>query len=46
MAAGRCRRHLPTILMAPRIIGKCSTYIYVAVWLLLAIGGGWAIGLS
>jgi len=41
-AVGTC---LPTILMAPRIIGKSSTYVYVAVWLLLAIGGGWAIGL-
>ena len=39
-AVGTC---IPTILMAPRIIGKSSTYVYVAVWLLLAIGGGWAI---
>jgi hypothetical protein len=39
-AVGTC---IPTILMAPRIIGKTSTYVYVAVWLLLAIGGGWAI---
>ena len=42
-AVGTC---IPTILMAPRIIGKTSTYIYVAVWLLLAIGGGWAISLG
>jgi hypothetical protein len=41
-AVGTC---IPTILMAPRIIGKTSTYVYVAVWLLLAIGGGWAINL-
>ena len=41
-AVGTC---IPTILMAPRIIGKSSTYVYVAVWLLLAIGGGWAITL-
>jgi uncharacterized membrane protein YraQ (UPF0718 family) len=39
-AVGTC---IPTILMAPRIIGKYSTYVYVAVWLVLAIGGGWAI---
>ncbi len=39
-AVGTC---IPTILMAPRIIGKSSTYVYVAVWLLLAIGGGWLI---
>ena len=39
-AVGTC---IPTILMAPRIIGKTSTYVYVAVWLLLAIGGGWAL---
>jgi hypothetical protein len=32
-------------LMAPRIIGKPATYIYVFVWLLLAIGSGWAISL-
>jgi uncharacterized membrane protein YraQ (UPF0718 family) len=42
-AVGTC---IPTILMAPRIIGKTSTCIYVAVWLLLAIGGGWAISFS
>lgn len=42
-AVGTC---IPTILMAPRIIGKTSTCIYVAVWLLLAIGGGWAISCS
>lgn len=41
-AVGTC---IPTILMAPRIIGKTSTYVYVAVWLLLAIGSGWAISL-
>ena len=41
-AVGTC---IPTILMAPRIIGKTSTYVYVAVWLLLASGGGWAITL-
>jgi uncharacterized protein len=41
-AVGTC---IPTILMAPRIIGKSSTYVYVAVWLLLAMGGGWAVSL-
>ncbi len=41
-AVGTC---IPTILMAPRIIGKTSTYVYVAVWLVLAIGGGWALSL-
>ncbi len=41
-AVGTC---IPTILMAPRIIGRSATYIYVAVWLLLAIGGGWALSL-
>jgi uncharacterized protein len=41
-AVGTC---IPTILMAPRIIGKAATYIYVVVWLLLAVGGGWAISL-
>jgi len=41
-AVGTC---IPTILMAPRIIGKTATYVYVVVWLLLAIGGGWAISL-
>jgi len=39
-AVGTC---IPTILMAPRIIGKSSTYVYVAV--LLAMGGGWAVSL-
>lgn len=41
-AVGTC---IPTILMAPRIIGKTATAVYVAVWLLLAIGGGWGISL-
>ncbi len=41
-AVGTC---IPTILMAPRIIGKTSTYVYVGVWLLLAIGGGWTVSL-
>lgn len=41
-AVGTC---IPTILMAPRIIGKTSTYVYVAVWVLLAIVGGWATSL-
>lgn len=41
-AVGTC---IPTILMAPRIIGKTSTYVYVAVWLPLAIGGGWIVSL-
>ena len=41
-AVGTC---IPTILMAPRIIGKTSTYVYVALWLLLAIGGGLALSL-
>lgn len=39
-AVGTC---IPTILMAPRIIGKAATSVYVAVWLLLAIGGGWVV---
>jgi uncharacterized membrane protein YraQ (UPF0718 family) len=41
-AVGTC---IPTIIMAPRIIGRTAMYVYVVVWLLLAIGGGWAISL-
>lgn len=36
-AVGTC---LPTIAMAPRVIGWAATTLYVAVWLLLAVGGG------
>jgi uncharacterized protein len=39
-AVGTC---VPTIAMAPRIIGYAATYVYVGVWLLLAIGGGWLV---
>jgi uncharacterized membrane protein YraQ (UPF0718 family) len=41
-AVGTC---IPTIAMAPRIIGKTATYVYVIVWLFLAIGGGWTVSL-
>jgi hypothetical protein len=41
-AAGTC---LPAIAMAPRVIGKTATYVYLAVWVVLAIGGGWIITL-
>jgi len=40
-AVGTC---LPTITMAPRIIGTAATALYVATWLVLAIGGGWLVG--
>ena len=39
-AVGTC---IPTIAMAPRIIGRTATYVYVGVWLLLAMGGGWLV---
>jgi uncharacterized membrane protein YraQ (UPF0718 family) len=39
-AVGTC---IPTIAMAPRVIGRTATYVYVGVWLLLAIGGGWLV---
>ena len=39
-AVGTC---IPTIAMAPRIIGKTATYVYVGAWLLLAMGGGWLV---
>lgn len=37
-SVGTC---LPTISMAPRIIGLRATWIYVLAWLVLSIGGGW-----
>lgn len=36
-SVGTC---LPTIMMAPRIIGAMATMVYLFVWLTLAIGGG------
>jgi uncharacterized protein len=42
-AVGTC---IPTIAMAPRILGKTATYIYVVAWLFLAIGGGWLVSVS
>lgn len=36
-AVGTC---IPTIAMAPRVIGLAATYVYVAAWLVLAIGAG------
>jgi uncharacterized membrane protein YraQ (UPF0718 family) len=39
-AVGTC---IPTIAMAPRVIGRTATYVYVGVWLLLAISGGWLV---
>ena len=36
-SVGTC---LPTIAMAPRIIGGMATVIYVVAWLVLALGGG------
>ena len=41
-AVGTC---IPTLAMAPRIIGRAATYVYVAVWLVLAIGGGLVVSL-
>jgi hypothetical protein len=40
-AVGTC---IPTIAMAPRIIGIPATYLYVAAWLVLAIGAGMVMG--
>jgi len=40
-AVGTC---IPTIGMAPKIIGVAATYLYVATWLLLAIGAGMIMG--
>lgn len=36
-AVGTC---IPTIAMAPRVIGRAATYVYVAAWLVLSIGAG------
>lgn len=41
-SVGTC---LPTIAMATRIIGWTATVIYVAAWLVLAVGGGLLMGL-
>lgn len=41
-SVGTC---LPTITMAPRIIGLRATWIYVLAWLVLSIGGGWLFSL-
>jgi uncharacterized membrane protein YraQ (UPF0718 family) len=40
-AVGTC---IPTIGMAPRIIGVPATYLYVASWLVLAVGAGMIMG--
>lgn len=40
-AVGTC---IPTIGMAPKIIGIPATYLYVATWLVLAIGAGMVMG--
>ena len=40
-AVGTC---IPAIGMAPKIIGVPATYLYVATWLLLAIGAGMIMG--
>lgn len=40
-SVGTC---LPTIIMAPRIIGVASTFIYVISWLILSVGGGYLFG--
>lgn len=37
-SVGTC---IPTIALAPRVIGWAATGVYVAAWLLLALGGGW-----
>ena len=42
-AVGTC---IPTLAMAPRIIGLAATYVYVAAWLVLAIGGGLVVSLT
>jgi uncharacterized membrane protein YraQ (UPF0718 family) len=40
-AVGTC---IPTIGMAPKIIGVPATYLYVGTWLMLAIGAGMVMG--
>ena len=40
-AVGTC---IPTIGMAPKIIGVPATYLYVGTWLMLAIGAGMIMG--
>ncbi len=40
-SVGTC---LPTIMMAPRIIGVKATAIYLGAWLVLAVGGGVLMG--
>jgi len=40
-SVGTC---IPTIAMAPRIIGTRATYIYVTAWVLLSVGGGMLFG--
>lgn len=42
-AVGTC---LPTIVMAPRIIGAAATYVYVGAWLVLAVGAGMFLSLA
>lgn len=43
-SVGTC---LPTLTMAPRIIGWRATWAYLAMWPLMAVGGGWILaGLS
>jgi uncharacterized protein len=37
-SVGTC---LPTIAMAPKVIGWFATVCYLVAWLLLALGGGW-----
>ncbi len=41
-SVGTC---LPTIAIAPRVIGWTATGVYVAAWLVLALGGGWLLSL-
>ena len=40
-AVGTC---IPTIGMAPKIIGLPATYLYVVTWLMLAVGAGMVMG--
>ncbi len=40
-SVGTC---LPTMMMAPRIIGVKATAIYLGAWLVLAVGGGVLMG--
>ncbi|MEO7723809.1 MAG: hypothetical protein ABIU29_03840 [Chthoniobacterales bacterium] len=42
---GAVGTYIPTLAMAPRLIGRAATYIYVAVWLVLAVGGGLVVSL-